>query len=217
MLTSGGPKAEACSAALSAALACLDADHQMAFGVHSGVGVPAGGFDFGWVFACTCEVDPGFLDAFGGVGDVAAPGHVVPEERERRFAGGPVAEGCVDLREAEGPRDGGDRARVLALVEQCYALPEAAFRVGEPVEASPGRSSGLRRCGGSPLLASSLASRSWTFSSASIFCASMSSMTSSVLVVRFAWAVWASCGRGLRRRRSFSNVSSSLLLASDSS
>ena len=63
--------------------------------------------------------------------------------------------------EAEGLRDGGYRPRVLALVEECDALPEPAFRVGEPVEAFQGvfNSSALRRL--SSLASQSLASRSW--------------------------------------------------------
>jgi hypothetical protein len=44
----------------------------------------------------------------------------------------------VNLRESEGARDGGHGASVLALVEERDPLPEAAFRVGEPLEALQG-------------------------------------------------------------------------------
>src|SRR5215208_2050793 len=119
-------------------LSGLDADHQSSPRVHPCVGLSAGRLDFGGIFAGTCEVDPGFLDPLGRVGDVATPGHVAPEERNRRFPRGRVVEGRVDPRKAEGLRDGGHGPRVLALIEQRYAFSQPACRVGEPVEAFQG-------------------------------------------------------------------------------
>src|ERR671912_1772785 len=116
----------------------LDADHQTPSGVHPGVGLPARRLDFVRVFTRTREVDPGFFDPFCGVGNVAPPGHVAPEERERWSPWRRVVQCCVNSRESEGLRDGRYRPRVLALVEQRDALPQTAGWFGEPVEALQG-------------------------------------------------------------------------------
>src|SRR3712207_2023250 len=120
------------------ASAGLDADHQTPSGVHPGVGLSARRFDFGRIFTRTREVDPGFFDPFCRVGNVAPPGHVAPEERERWSPWRRVVQCCVYSRESEGLRDRRYRSRVLTLVEQRYAFPEPACRVGEPVEAFEG-------------------------------------------------------------------------------
>ena len=134
----------------------LDADHQTPSGVHPGVGLPARRLDFGGVFAGASEVDPGFFDAFCGVGDVAAPGHVAPEERERWFAWGLSSRAAWTLGR---PKACEMEATVLACsLSLNSAMPSLSRRAGSESRSRLSRaslsSSALRRL-------SSLASRAW--------------------------------------------------------
>src|SRR5215211_7190512 len=94
-----------------------------------------------WLFSSSSPARPptsGFFDPVCRVGDVSPPGHVAPEERERWSPWRRVVQCRVNPGEAEGLGDGRYRPRMLALVEQRYAFPEPACRVGEPVEAFQG-------------------------------------------------------------------------------
>ena len=118
------------------ASAGLDADHQTPPGVHPGVGLPARRLDFGRIFTRAREVDPGFFDP--SVGSETRRQAMSPQRNVSVGPLEPCRRGPREPWKAEGLRDGRYRPRVLALVEERYALPEPACRVGEPVEAFQG-------------------------------------------------------------------------------